>query len=199
MTWSTCTPELFDYAVHDGVLRAAARPRHARGRHGRVPRVFAVEYLPGQFDQRADCCRPVHPAHLAGRAATTCARRSVYLLYGALTDADACGRQKATSSTPSSAREASLALPETLARSALRFPRSVDSLTGFCARSDEELAQLRSTSAALRWISTTSRFCRDYFRDGGSATRPSPELRMIDTYWSDHCRHTTFSTHTRRR
>ena len=114
----------------------------------------------------------------------------VYLLYGALTDAELAAVKKYVIN-PVDSREASLALPETL-EIRYEIPTEVETLTGFCARSDEELAQLIE-ERGLAMDLDDIRFCRDYFRT--EQRDPTiTELRMIDTYWSDHCRHTTFST-----
>ena len=182
------TPELFDYAVKtvfsEPQVDLVTREADTDG-----ARVFAVEYLPGQFDQRADSAAQCIQIISQGERPDVRTAR-VYLLYGALTDAELAAVKKHVIN-PVDSREASLALPETL-EIRYEIPTEVETLTGFCARSDEELAQLIE-ERGLAMDLDDIRFCRDYFRT--EQRDPTiTELRMIDTYWSDHCRHTTFST-----
>ena len=182
------TPELFDYAVKtvfsEPQVDLVTREADTDGAS-----VFAVEYLPGQFDQRADSAAQCIQIISQGERPDVRTAR-VYLLYGALTDAELAAVKKYVIN-PVDSREASLALPETL-EIRYEIPTEVETLTGFCARSDEELAQLIE-ERGLAMDLDDIRFCRDYFRT--EQRDPTiTELRMIDTYWSDHCRHTTFST-----
>ena len=182
------TPELFDYAVKtvfsEPQVDLVTREADTDGAS-----VFAVEYLPGQFDQRADSAAQCIQIISQGERPDVCTAR-VYLLYGALTDAELAAVKKHVIN-PVDSREASLALPETL-EIRYEIPTEVEALTGFCSRSDEELAQLIE-ERGLAMDLDDIRFCRDYFRT--EQRDPTiTELRMIDTYWSDHCRHTTFST-----
>ena len=182
------TPELFDYAVKtvfsEPQVDLVTREADTDGAS-----VFAVEYLPGQFDQRADSAAQCIQIISQGERPDVRTAR-VYLLYGALTDTELAAVKKHVIN-PVDSREASLALPETL-EIRYEIPTEVETLTGFCARSDEELAQLIE-ERGLAMDLDDIRFCRDYFRT--EQRDPTiTELRMIDTYWSDHCRHTTFST-----
>ncbi len=182
------TPELFDYAVKtvfsEPQVDLVTREADTDGAS-----VFAVEYLPGQFDQRADSAAQCIQIISQGERPDVRTAR-VYLLYGALTDAELAAVKKHVIN-PVDSREASLALPETL-EIRYEIPTEVETLTGFCARSDKELAQLIE-ERGLAMDLDDIRFCRDYFRT--EQRDPTiTELRMIDTYWSDHCRHTTFST-----
>ena len=182
------TPELFDYAVKtvfsEPQVDLVTREADTDGAS-----VFAVEYLPGQFDQRADSAAQCIQIISQGERPDVRTAR-VYLLYGALTDAELAAVKKHVIN-PVDSREASLALPETL-EIRYEIPTEVEALTGFCSRSDEELAQLIE-ERGLAMDLDDIRFCRDYFRT--EQRDPTiTELRMIDTYWSDHCRHTTFST-----
>ena len=182
------TPELFDYAVKtvfsEPQVDLVTREADTDGAS-----VFAVEYLPGQFDQRADSAAQCIQIISQGERPDVRTAR-VYLLYGALTDAELAAVKKHVIN-PVDSRDASLALPETL-EIRYEIPTEVETLTGFCARSDEELAQLIE-ERGLAMDLDDIRFCRDYFRT--EQRDPTiTELRMIDTYWSDHCRHTTFST-----
>ena len=182
------TPELFDYAVKtvfsEPQVDLVTREADTDGAS-----VFAVEYLPGQFDQRADSAAQCIQIISQGERPDVRTAR-VYLLYGALTDAELAAVKKHVIN-PVDSREASLALPKTL-EIRYEIPTEVETLTGFCSRSDEELAQLIE-ERGLAMDLDDIRFCRDYFRT--EQRDPTiTELRMIDTYWSDHCRHTTFST-----
>ena len=151
--------------------------------------VFAVEYLPGQFDQRADSAAQCIQIISQGERPDVRTAR-VYLLYGALTDAELAAIKKHVIN-PVDSREASLTLPETL-EIRYEIPTTVETLTGFRTCTDEELAQLID-KRGLAMDLDDIRCCRDYFRT--EQRDPTiTELRMIDTYWSDHCRHTTFST-----
>ena len=182
------TPELFDYAVKtvfsepqvDLVMRKVDTDGAS---------VFAVEYLPGQFDQRADSAAQCIQIISQGERPDVRTAR-VYLLYGALTDAELAAIKKHVIN-PVDSREASLTLPETL-EIRYEIPTKVETLTGFRTCTDEELAQLID-KRGLAMDLDDIRCCRDYFRT--EQRDPTiTELRMIDTYWSDHCRHTTFST-----
>ena len=169
------TPELFDYAVKtvfsEPQVDLVTREADTDGAS-----VFAVEYLPGQFDQRADSAAQCIQIISQGERPDVRTAR-VYLLYGALTDAELAAVKKHVIN-PVDSREASLALPETLE---LRYeiPTEVETLTGFCSRSDEELAQLIE-ERGLAMDLDDIRFCRDYFRT--EQRDPTiTELRMIDT------------------
>ncbi len=151
--------------------------------------VFAVEYLPGQFDQRADSAAQC--IQIISRGERPVIRTAkVYILEGKLSEQDIAEIKKYVIN-PVEAREASLDLPETLAMD-YDIPTSVATLDGFCNMQDGELAELIKKLGLAMDIDDI-RFCRDYF----TTERRDPtitEIRMIDTYWSDHCRHTTFLT-----
>ena len=152
--------------------------------------VFAVEYLPGQFDQRADSAAQC--IQMLSRAERPLIRTAkVYLLEGQLTDAELAAVKKYVIN-PVEAREASLALPETLAIRA-DAPEKVRILNGFRELDSAGLEDMIRT-LGLAMDADDIAFCRSYFRS--EQRDPTlTELRMIDTYWSDHCRHTTFLTH----
>ena len=151
--------------------------------------VFAVESLPGQFDQRADsAAQCIQIISQGDRPLIRTAK--VYALYGSLTQRDIAEIKKYVIN-PVECREASLELPETLAIP-YEVPKDVAVLEGFTALSREDLAGF-ITRYGLAMDLDDICFCRDYFRK----ERRDPtitEIRMIDTYWSDHCRHTTFGT-----
>jgi len=151
--------------------------------------VFAVEYLPGQFDQRADSAAQCIQIISCGERPTIRTAR-VYVLEGQFT-VDELAEIKKYVINPVEAREASLALPETLAMQ-YDIPTEVATLDGFIDLDEEGLAEFVKTYG-LAMDTDDIRFCRDYFRT--EERNPTiTEIRMIDTYWSDHCRHTTFLT-----
>ncbi len=151
--------------------------------------VFAVEYLPGQFDQRADSAAQCIQIISQGERPDVRTAR-VYLLYGDLT-ADEIAEIKKYVINPVEAREAALEKPETL-KINYEIPTTVETLDGFIKLSREELADF-VTRYGLAMDLDDIVFCQQYFiteqRDPTIT-----EIRMIDTYWSDHCRHTTFQT-----
>ncbi len=152
-------------------------------------RVFAVEYLPGQFDQRADSAAQCIQIISRGERPTVRSAK-VYALYGELTDEDV-ERIKKYVINPVEAREASLELPETLAME-YAVPEEVATVTGFLELDRAGLDKMAS-ELGLAMDTDDLAFCQAYFR----TERRDPtitEIRMIDTYWSDHCRHTTFGT-----
>ena len=151
--------------------------------------VFAVEYLPGQFDQRADsAAQCIQILFQSERPLIRSAR--VYALYGAVT-AEEVEKIKRYVINPVEAREASLEKPETL-HVDYELPDSVETLADFNALDDAGLAAFIA-ERGLAMDLDDIRFCRDYFRSEGRAPTIT-EIRIIDTYWSDHCRHTTFMT-----
>ncbi len=151
--------------------------------------VFAVEYLPGQFDQRADsAAQCIQIISQGDRPLIRSAK--VYALYGALTDADIAEIKKYVIN-PVEAREADLALPETLV-SKYEIPTSVKTLDGFLSLDRAGLEQF-VRDMGLAMDADDIAFCQNYFKTEGREPTIT-EIRMIDTYWSDHCRHTTFLT-----
>ena len=182
------SPELFDYAVKT-VLSEPQLDMVSYELDAEGAQVFAVEYLPGQFDQRADsaaqCIQIISQAH---RPEVRSAK--VYLLYGQLTG-EQLREIKKYVINPVEAREAALDKPETL-KINYDIPTTVETLEGFCALSREELAEfIRRYGLAMDLDDIA--FCQEYFRSVGREPTITA-IRMIDTYWSDHCRHTTFTT-----
>ena len=150
---------------------------------------FAVEYLPGQFDQRADSAAQCIQL-ISQKDRPTVRTAKVYCLYGALTDADVTAVKKYVIN-PVESREATLDEFDTLALE-YELPTTVATINGFIELEDDGLAKMISELGLAMDIDDI-RFCRDYFR----SEKRDPtitEIRMIDTYWSDHCRHTTFLT-----
>ena len=152
--------------------------------------VFAVEYLPGQFDQRADSAAQCIQILSQGERPTVRTAK-VYLLYGALTDAELAQIKKYVIN-PVECREASLETAETLAMES-EIPTTVEVLEGFTKLDAAGLsAFLREKGLAMD--ADDIAFLQAYFRDEEKRDPTITEIRMIDTYWSDHCRHTTFLT-----
>ena len=157
---------------------------------GEAACVFAVEALPGQFDQRADSAEQCIQILSQGERPTVKFAR-VYALYGDLSEAD-INAIKGYVINPVETREASLDKPETLEQK-YDIPEEVETLTGFTAMADDALAgYIRDMGLAMDEADLA--MCRDYFRDTEKRDPTITELKMIDTYWSDHCRHTTFGT-----
>ncbi len=150
---------------------------------------FAVEYLPGQFDQRADSAAQCIQIISCGERPLVRGAK-VYLLEGELSG-DELAAVKKYVINPVESREASMDKPSTL-KMDYTAPEDVAVLLGFCDMKDSELSEMIARYE-LAMDEDDLAFCRDYFR----SEKRDPtitELRMIDTYWSDHCRHTTFLT-----
>ncbi|MCR5805712.1 MAG: phosphoribosylformylglycinamidine synthase [Oscillospiraceae bacterium] len=152
--------------------------------------VFAVEYLPGQFDQRADSCEQCIQI-LTGGERPLIRNARVYIVSGLLT-AEEIGAIKKYIINPVESREASLEKPETL-ETVYEIPTEVETLTGFIDMSNEQIGEFVK-KYGLAMDNDDLVFCRNYFRDEEHRDPTITEIRMIDTYWSDHCRHTTFLT-----
>ena len=151
--------------------------------------VFAVEYLPGQFDQRADSAAQC--VQILSQGARPLVRTAkVYQLEGQLTEADVAA-VKAYVINPVEARETDLAPVETL-KVDYAIPTTVAVEEGFIALDEAGLAAMLKT-LGLAMDLDDLKFCQAYFQKEGRDPTIT-EIRMIDTYWSDHCRHTTFLT-----
>ena len=151
--------------------------------------VFAVEYLPGQFDQRADSASQCIQLLSQGERPDVRSAR-VYLLEGDLSADDLASIKKYVIN-PVEAREASLDERETL-KMEFAIPSAVETLTGFTALDDEALEAFR-VERGLAMDHADIVFCQDYFKSEHRDPTIT-EIKVIDTYWSDHCRHTTFGT-----
>ena len=150
---------------------------------------FAVEYLPGQFDQRADSAAECIQLISQGERPLVRSAK-VYLLEGALTDGEVEEIKKYVIN-PVEAREASLETRATL-QMTYAVPGAVATLTGF-NQLDEAGLKAFVAEKGLAMDYGDIKFCQDYFRS--EQRDPTiTEIKMIDTYWSDHCRHTTFGT-----
>ncbi|MBO5042570.1 MAG: phosphoribosylformylglycinamidine synthase [Clostridia bacterium] len=153
--------------------------------------VFAVEPLPGQFDQRADSAAQCIQLQSQGDRPTVRSAK-VYVLGGALTENDVAAVKKYVINAVES-REASMDKPETLAIE-YAIPETVATVEGFISLDAEGLSNLLD-SLGLAMDLDDLTFLQTYFRDEEKRDPTITEIRVVDTYWSDHCRHTTFSTH----
>ncbi|MCC5463810.1 phosphoribosylformylglycinamidine synthase [Pelosinus baikalensis] len=153
-------------------------------------KIFAVEYLPGQYDQRAhwasQCVQILTKTeNLSIRTA------KVIVLQGNITE-DEFKKIKEYSINPVEAREASLEKPRSLELTVGK-PADVKMIPGFITQSAEELELLLKGMGLAMGLGDIA-FCQQYFRDVEKRNPTITEIRVLDTYWSDHCRHTTFFT-----
>ena len=177
--FETCVPLVFSEPQLDEVTREL--PTGGT--------VFAVEYLPGQFDQRADSAAQCVQILSQGERPTVRTAK-VYVLEGDLTEEDLAA-VKHYVINPVEAREADLAPLHTLQMD-YAIPTTVAVEEGFTALDEAGLAELLKT-LGLAMDLDDLKFCQSYFQKEGRDPTIT-EIRMIDTYWSDHCRHTTFLT-----
>lgn len=152
--------------------------------------LFAVEPLPGQFDQRADSASECIQLISQGERPTV---RSVkiYVLEGSLSD-EALEAIKHYVINPIESREASLALRDTLAMQ-IPEPQPVEVVEGFIDLDEAGLAQFLSDRGLAMDLADIT-FFQKYFRETEKRNPTITEIKVVDTYWSDHCRHTTFGT-----
>ncbi len=153
--------------------------------------VFAVEPLPGQFDQRADSAAQCIQLQSRGDRPTVRSAK-VYVLEGELSEDDLIAIKKYVINAVES-REASMDKPETLAIE-YAIPETVATVEGFISLDAAGLSALLD-SLGLAMDLDDLKFLQAYFRDEEGRDPTITEIRVVDTYWSDHCRHTTFSTH----
>ena len=153
-------------------------------------RAFAVEYLPGQYDQRADSAAQCIQLLTQGDRPEIKAAR-VIVMQGKISDAD-FETVKKYYINPVESQEAKLEKPLTL-KTEVEQPDDVAIINGFCSMNEQQLsALLKEMGFAMSFDDIV--FCQGYFRDTEKRDPSVTEMRMIDTYWSDHCRHTTFLT-----
>ena len=151
---------------------------------------FATEYLPGQYDQRADSAAQCIQLLTAGERPEV-ASAKIIAVKGNITDEE-FDKIKAYVINPVESRLASMDKPETLDIKS-DIPADIERINGFIAMSDDEIAAYHDkmgfamSIADLCWV-------RDYFKNDENRDPSLTELKVIDTYWSDHCRHTTFAT-----
>ena len=153
-------------------------------------RAFAVEYLPGQFDQRADSAAQCLQI-LTQKERPQIRSARVIMLRGKIS-ANEFARIKAYCINPVESREASLDKPPSLERETAE-PQEIEILEGFNSKSPGELQDFLE-SRGLAMSLEDLLFCQAYFRDIEKREPTITEIRVLDTYWSDHCRHTTFHT-----
>ena len=181
--------ELFDYAVKTVLSEPQLDTVSYDPLEGGT--VFAVEYLPGQYDQRADSAAQCIQILSQGERPVVCTAR-VYVLEGTLTEEQTAAIKKYVIN-PVESREASLALPQTL-QMEYDIPTTVRTIEGFIAMNGAALDTLRD-ELGLAMDLDDLQYLQGYFRDDEHRDPTITEIRVVDTYWSDHCRHTTFSTH----
>ena len=180
--------ELFDYAKNT-VLSEPQLDEISEEPNLECDRLFATEFLPGQFDQRANSCAECIQIISKGERPLVKSAK-VYCLYGDITDAQ-LEQIKKYVINPVEAREASLETFETLAMDYV-VPESVKTLDGFIGLDEAGLAAFVD-EYGLAMDLDDIKFCQKYFISEDRDPTIT-EIRMIDTYWSDHCRHTTFLT-----
>lgn len=152
--------------------------------------VFAVEYLPGQYDQRADSAAQCVQI-LTQETKPLVATATIVILSGDLSD-DQLTSIKSYTINAVDSREASMDIPETL-HLKITPPEDVEILEWFSTSTDDQLREKRN-ELGLAMSAEDLLFTRDYFRDEEGRNPTITEIKMLDTYWSDHCRHTTFAT-----
>ena len=152
--------------------------------------VFAVEYVPGQYDQRADSAEQcISMLTLTSGHIVRCAR--VFAIEGTFTKEQE-NAIKAYYINPVDSREASLELPNTLALD-LEEPKPVATIDGFTTMSDDKLEELIK-NYGLAMTLADLQMIRQQYAEVEHRNPTITEIRLFDTYWSDHCRHTTFMT-----
>ncbi len=153
-------------------------------------RLFAMEYLPGQYDQRADSAAQCVQLLTQGERPEVLSAKLI-AVKGDITDEEFEKIQHYLIN-PVESRKASLEKPQSLDMKADR-PQDVAVVEGFIRWDDEQMQEYFNSMGFAMTLSDL-KFCRDYFRDDEHRDPTVTELRVIDTYWSDHCRHTTFLT-----
>ncbi len=180
--------DLFEYAVNtvfsEPQLDIATTEIDTNGAY-----VFATEFLPGQYDQRADSAAQCIQI-ISQKERPTVKTAKIYCIYGALADEDIAAIKKYVIN-PVEAREADLELPKTL-KVDYEIPTTVETLKGFIDLDKKGLADFVKNYGLAMDIDDIA-FCQEYFKSE-NRNPTITEIRMIDTYWSDHCRHTTFLT-----
>ena len=151
---------------------------------------FAVEYLPGQYDQRADSAAQCIKI-LSQNENSNVAAAKVYIIEGEISEID-IEKIKKYCINPVDSREALLEKPKTL-ENILEVPADVKILGDFITMSEDELEDFR-LDEGLAMSLEDLKFCQKYFGETEKRNPTYTEIKVIDTYWSDHCRHTTFNT-----
>lgn len=152
--------------------------------------MFAVEYLPGQYDQRADSAIQCISLITEGDISLV-KNAKVFILKGKLTNEE-IEKIKSYAINPVDSREAIIEKPNNLDME-FSNPDDVEILEGFIEKTEQQLEQFRQ-DLNLAMNKEDLILCRDYFKNTENRNPSITEIKMIDTYWSDHCRHTTFAT-----
>ena len=196
--FESCISTVFSEPQSDIATRTMPMPHYASeqglseqglGERSLPVHTFAVEFLPGQFDQRAESAAECVQLISQGERPTVRSAR-IYVLTGNLSEADIVAIKNYVIN-PVEAREASLDLPETL-KTAVPEPADVEILNGFRELDKARLKDFLATRG-LAMDASDLAFCQHYFCEEHRDPTIT-EIRVIDTYWSDHCRHTTFNT-----
>ena len=181
--------DLFDYSVGTVFSEPQLDTITAELEVNEGDKVFAVEYLPGQFDQRADSAAQCIQIISQGERPLVRTAK-IYVMQGDMTDKEVEAVKKYVIN-PVESREATMEKFDTLGAE-YTVPETVETLHGFNDLDAEGLANFVK-NYALAMDADDIKFCQDYFKSENK-TPTITEIRMIDTYWSDHCRHTTFLT-----
>lgn len=152
--------------------------------------ILAVEYLPGQYDQRADWA--AQSLELITKRERPIVRYAKIIILQGTISGEEFNKIKNYLINPLDSREASLAKPKSLALE-MEEAQEVPVLTGFINKDPQELAQWHQ-ELGLAMSLADFQFCQKYFREEEKRDPTLTEIRVLDTYWSDHCRHTTFHT-----
>ncbi len=152
--------------------------------------IFGVEYLPGQFDQRANSLSECLQIITGGEKLVSKSAK-IYVLKGNLNESEV-NKIKSYLINPVDSRECLLEKPETL-KDEMQEPEDVKIVEGFISMTDENVKEFYEKYGFAMDIEDL-KFCQRYFRDEEKRDPSMTEMKMIDTYWSDHCRHTTFMT-----
>jgi phosphoribosylformylglycinamidine synthase len=153
-------------------------------------RAFAVEYLPGQYDQRADSASQCIQFLTLGER-PRCKAAKLIVLKGEISEDD-FDKARRYCINPVDSHEAVMGKPKTLDVE-LEYPKDVSQISGFCKMEMPQLVSLQSELAMAMSVEDLE-FCRNYFSGTEQRDPTLTEIKLIDTYWSDHCRHTTFLT-----
>lgn len=153
-------------------------------------RLFATEYLPGQYDQRADSAAQCIALLTGGEQPSVLSAR-IIAIKGDVSDSD-FDKIKSYLINPVESRQASMEKPASLEMRAA-VPPDIVRINGFIGFDDNEIGQYHAEEGFAMSVEDLC-FCRDYFKNAENRNPSLTELKVIDTYWSDHCRHTTFLT-----
>ena len=150
---------------------------------------FAAEFLPGQFDQRADSAMQCLNLISNANSEVVVTSGKLIILEGEITDED-LARVKDFYINPVEMREKNL---NKLEVETIDAPKEVPTLDGFISLTDKDMGNFKSTEGLAMTVADLL-FVQGYFRDTEKRNPTETEIKVLDTYWSDHCRHTTFET-----